>query len=46
MSVWATFAFASAFALFAKIGGASDGIQAACGLVALAACLVISEVLP
>lgn len=42
---FATFLWAAAFALFAKVGGADEGVQAASGLIAIALCLIIDEVL-
>lgn len=41
-----TFLWAAIFALFARVAGADDGVQAASGLIAIAACLIITEVLP
>jgi hypothetical protein len=43
---YATFLWAGVFALFAKIGGATEGIQVGCGLIAIAVCLIIAEVAP
>lgn len=42
---YASFAWAAVFAAFAKVGGASEGVQAAAGLIAIAVTIVIAEFL-